>query len=184
MSRVSRSPPLYIRNIISHLFMRVGLKHKFYRRMPFLSPNSRIAAPRGAEWFYRDTITKLIVRQDSRGSVHPMSVCHHWAIVLICIGDHCTNYHTQRRVTQVHAIWDYCKPQRHLQGERDFPCIYNSIHRTLRVPDKSIPICNAPLNPVVQLELRTYKHEIAQSTQEKQKHKICRDRDIRQHQEE
>ena len=98
MSRVSRSPPLYIRNIISHLFMRVGLKHKFYRRMPFLSPNSRIAAPRGAECFYRDTITKLIIRQDSRGSAHPMSVCHHWAVVLICIGDHCTNYHTQCRV--------------------------------------------------------------------------------------
>ena len=76
-------------------------------------------------------------------------------------------------LTQVHAIRDYCKPQRHLQGERDFPCIYNSIHRTLRVPDKSIPICNAPLTPVVQLELRTYKHEIVQSTQEKQKHEVA-----------
>ena len=76
-------------------------------------------------------------------------------------------------LTQVHVIWDYCKPQRHLQGERDFPCIYNSIHRTLRVPDKSIPICNAPLTPVVQLELRTYKHEIVQSTQEKQKHEVA-----------
>ena len=47
------------------------------------------------------------------------------------------------------------------------------IHRTLRVLDKPIPICNAPLTPVVQLELRTYKHDIVQSTQEKQKHEVA-----------
>ena len=149
------------------------MRHKFYRRIPFLSPNSRIAARRGAEWFYRDTITKLIASQDSRGSPHPMSECHHWAVVLICIGDHCTNNHTQCRVDSSAHHSGLLQTTETFAGGEISPESTIQIHRTLRVLDKPIPICNAPLTPAVQLELRTYKHEIAQSTQEKQKHKIA-----------
>ena len=90
-------------------------------------------------------------------------MCHHWAVVLICIGDHCTDYHTQCRVDS---------SARH-SGLLQTTETFAGGERTLRVPDKPIPICNAPLTPVVQLELRTYKHEIVQSTQEKQKHEVA-----------